>query len=236
MALTIETEEELRTLAELTYLGDYVVNACRLVDERVQKYHDMMDRVTEAHYEVCEDKEDTIGDMGNPVLRAFLDYFSEHQCIEKFVHKYVDAKHPRNEKGGIEGYFSRVSLWELYENELHKHGFGIVDIKVEDLDKKIQNAETSTDLLTTATEFLELGRELSQREGLEEIGEKVKNIADKIAACAIERFKITAKLTIPKELTNKEIPVDAIEELKLFFENIIEKYNLVDTIIEETNA
>ena len=51
------TKKDLKILAELAFIGDWMVNAVRLHKERVKKYHRVCDLILKQYLDTLSDKE-----------------------------------------------------------------------------------------------------------------------------------------------------------------------------------
>jgi|GEM_PF-5077590 len=110
--ITFESEEELLTLAELVFLGERVINGCRLHKNIISKYDDMMNRICDAHAEVCEEEEKTIGYEGNDKLNGYLKYYDESVCINTLA-DMLELRHSSRKNTCRHALLSKFDLSEL---------------------------------------------------------------------------------------------------------------------------
>ena len=90
-----ETQDELQTLLELVFLGEYAVNACRAPKEVSRRHRDMAYRLYRAAYEaekhvsdpeaIEQNELDDFRDQIYDGVQEYLEQFETDVCLDKLA-------------------------------------------------------------------------------------------------------------------------------------------------------
>ncbi|MCL2860925.1 MAG: hypothetical protein FWE22_00720 [Firmicutes bacterium] len=121
------TDNEIGTLIELAYLGNWLVNSTKLSNDRINKYDTLFDKILSMQKSGVEQYEykEELHDRLNEIIKQF-----EADILPSIVAKaYADFLYP-NELGSIKQIASRKKIRELCEKELRTNGFKNVKIDI----------------------------------------------------------------------------------------------------------
>lgn len=131
------SKRELKTLTELVYIGETVVNGERLYEDTLPEYAKVFDIVLDAYMKSTERKGiKAYDDLKEELREATDNYFVEYELAEiiytlarmKAEEMYSETEH------GLENLTARI----LYETELERKGLSIVHIDYPDIRSKVE--------------------------------------------------------------------------------------------------
>ncbi len=145
MKITL-TKEQYKTLIEMVYLGEWMVNACRKPDEIIKKYQDLKQHVFS--FSRGEDLEDLLEfdeesgefvlawdfEMESEVSKYRLEFEEEtfwDELLEKLSTRDVIRKCGEKaveKMDGADFYREQIPFLEKYEKEFEQHGLDRLEI------------------------------------------------------------------------------------------------------------
>lgn len=131
------SKKELKTLTELVYIGEKVVNGERLREDILPEYERVSDMILDAYMKSTERKWIKAYDELKEELRESSDhFFVEYELVEII---YTLARMKADELyGGSEQGLENLTARILYETELERKGLSIVHIDYPDIQSKVE--------------------------------------------------------------------------------------------------
>ncbi len=131
------SKKELKTLTELVYIGEKVVNGERLREDILPEYERVSDMILDAYMKSTERKGIKAYDELKEELRESSDhFFVEYELVEII---YTLARMKADELyGGSEQGLENLTARIPYETELERKGLSIVHIDYPDIQSKVE--------------------------------------------------------------------------------------------------
>ena len=137
------TEKDLKTLTELAYIGNWIVNSVRTGKERILKYDRVFKKMAKAYKATLskEEKEDfEVPDYFMYELGDFIEFYEDNICIPVFTQMLAEFNYPDHAADAalsLYNFTKQEQAQQLYEIEINERGLGAVRIDVPDIDERL---------------------------------------------------------------------------------------------------
>ena len=125
------------TLAELVYVGNWIINSVRLHKDFIKKYDRIYEKIAKAFYKTLTPEEkDNFSCADRCLEDAMTDYIYNYEdkvFNANLADKLADFNYPKDDCLTINQHVSHQ-----YEEALEKNGLAVVSIKVKDFEEKLK--------------------------------------------------------------------------------------------------
>ncbi len=142
-------QEELEHLAQLVFLGNFVINGIRMPEDRIKAYDDIAERIYCKQYNAmlkiaeCEAEENEIADIRDWLYDSVSQYLSAFEgevFLEKLGERIADINYPAD-KLDFEAQMLNLSAGEHYIKILKEKGASFVHMEAPKIDEQIRDSE-----------------------------------------------------------------------------------------------
>jgi len=138
-------DKDIKTLAELAYIGSWMINAERIGKERIKKYDRVCDVILKQYLNSLSDKEKgdikTVGQLHDYYmneLTEYADYYDEKTLIPRLAEKLTEINYP---DGCGENFWMTNGIQNgarnNYEEVLEEKGFGVIRLDGPDFEERM---------------------------------------------------------------------------------------------------
>jgi len=156
-------KKDLKILAELSFIGDWMVNCVRLHDDRVKKYRRVCDVILKQYLNSLSEKEkgdvktvEELHDYYMDELGEYAEYYDEKTLIPRISKILAEINYPDCGENFMMSHGIQGSAEHTYEEMLERDGFGILKV---DSPEFVDRMEMSKEYWRVAYEKSDLSEE-----------------------------------------------------------------------------